>query len=104
MAENGCQYAPVTDDPALVQRLRAQRAAHPDSKKLGIFAVEELGIEPPGHVQDGPVPSIIEHWPTGSDGEDGIFVWNIDLFSEADPEDGRDAPDSGDWGYGWRPE
>ncbi|MCC3762591.1 hypothetical protein K3N28_05845 [Glycomyces sp. TRM65418] len=85
----------VTDDPTLLEALRARDEAGVDSRELGRFAVEELGIEPPRRRSDGSVPSIVMQWPPGSDFEGpGTPVWALDL-GETDPDDDRDETGSG---------
>ncbi|WP_345740669.1 hypothetical protein [Stackebrandtia albiflava] len=69
------EYFPVTDDPAVIARLRVREAITPDTLKLAEFAVAELGLTPPDHQEGDPLPDIASIYPP--DHPDGVYVWDV---------------------------
>lgn len=79
---NGVEYFPVTDDPAIIEKLREQEEAEPDSAKLAEFAVAELGLTPPDYHEGDPLPEIASIFP--EDNPDGIYIWDVHEYDDSE--------------------
>lgn len=93
MIINGIEVFPVTDDPEQLAALRSKDSEGLGSRELGLYAAEELGIQPPRRDAANEVPDIVEVWPP--DAEEGILVWGLHDAPETDPNDDYDETGAG---------